>query len=163
MSLMEKVRETISWAAGVFADLGRMEQLGRLAVLAIMASVSVGVVLFVVDPNVHSLTDGVWSAWVTMTHVGFGDVVPASLLGRLLASLLIVFGFVLFSFFTAFISVALIGRNPHVMGLQKVEEELPDEGSTAKILTELARLHSKMVQLEDQLASMKNTEKTGKK
>ncbi|MDP3009144.1 MAG: ion channel [Methylococcales bacterium] len=30
-----------------------------------------------------------WSAWVTMTHVGFGDVVPTSFLGRLFSAGLI--------------------------------------------------------------------------
>ena len=81
-----------------------------------MVTLAVGLILFLIDPNIKSPLDGIWSAWVTMTHVGFGDVVPISFFGRLLAAGLILFGLVFFSLFTALVSVALIGRNMDALG-----------------------------------------------
>ena len=116
----------------------------------------VGLLLFLIDPNIKSPFDGIWSAWVTMTHVGFGDVVPVSFFGRLLATGLILFGLVLFSLFTAVVSVALIGRNIHALGRDISQSEQEDgrvQTGEDKILDELARLHRRMEALEKRLLS----------
>lgn len=52
---------------------------------------------------------GVWYALVTVTTVGYGDMVPQSDRGRLFGAVLILFGVVLFSLVTANISAFLIG------------------------------------------------------
>jgi len=54
-------------------------------------------------------TNGLWYALVTITTVGYGDVVPASDHGRMFGALLILFGVVLFSLVTANILAFLIG------------------------------------------------------
>lgn len=77
-------------------ELFKVKNLGYLILLAIMMTLVMGVILFLIDPNIESPFDGIWSAWVTMTHVGFGDVVPISFFGRLLAAGLILFGLVFF-------------------------------------------------------------------
>ena len=93
---------------------------------------------------------------MTMTHVGFGDVVPVSFFGRLLSAVLILFGLALFSLFTAILSVTLIGRNMDTWGqdMRHIEQEtgrIETEEST--ILRELERLHDRMAVLEKQLSS----------
>ena len=110
-------------------------------------------VLFILDTNIHSLFDGIWSAWVTMTHVGFGDVVPTSFLGRILSAALILFGLVLFSLFTALLSANLIGKNIDAWGnnVQSIENDLDQiEIEESKVLQELARLHARLDALEKQ-------------
>ncbi|MDD1608150.1 MAG: ion channel, partial [Methylococcaceae bacterium] len=104
--------------------------------------------------NVHSMTDGIWSAWVTMTHVGFGDVVPTSLLGRLLSAALILFGLTLFSLCTAILSASLIGKNMDVWETnvrQLAQETNRIEADDNTILSELARLHERLDRLEHAL------------
>ncbi|MGZ5529537.1 MAG: potassium channel family protein [Limisphaerales bacterium] len=121
-----------------------------------MVTLAVGLALFLIDPNIRSPLDGIWSAWVTMTHVGFGDVVPSSFFGRLLAAGLILLGLVLFSLFTALVSVALIGRNIHALGLdvRQIEQDAGRiQTGEDRILDELARLHERMAALEKQLPS----------
>lgn len=56
-----------------------------------------------------SLWDGVWYALVTITTVGYGDVVPTTHAGRVFGIFLILFGVVFFSLVTANIAAFLIG------------------------------------------------------
>ena len=37
-------------------------------------AIASGLILYLLDPNIHSLFDGIWSAWVTMTLVAFSLV-----------------------------------------------------------------------------------------
>lgn len=53
--------------------------------------------------------DGVWYSLVTITTVGYGDIVPVSEYGRIFGVFLILFGVVFFSLVTANISAFLIG------------------------------------------------------
>ena len=65
----------------------------------------------------------------------------------------------LFSLFTALVSVALIGRNMDAMGLdvRRIEQEAGRiQTGEDRILDELARLHERMEALEKQLATRTN-------
>jgi voltage-gated potassium channel len=57
----------------------------------------------------RTFIDGVWYAIVTITTVGYGDVVPASDGGRIFGVVLILFGVVFFSLVSANIAAFLIG------------------------------------------------------
>ena len=67
----------------------------------------------------RALWDGVWYALVTITTVGYGDVVPVSDYGRVFGVVLILFGVVFFSLVTANISAFLIGSDQ-----RKVEKDI---------------------------------------
>lgn len=58
--------------------------------------------------KIHTLGDGLWYAITTMTGAGHGDMVPITSLGRLVASVLQVFGVALFGSVVAFVSVELL-------------------------------------------------------
>lgn len=64
----------------------RTKSLRHLVLIAIVVALAGGLLISLIDPNIHSLHDGIWYAWVTMTHVGYGDVAPASFLGRLVGA-----------------------------------------------------------------------------
>jgi voltage-gated potassium channel Kch len=156
MCWLVECRNAIQWGRNLRADLFKSAHLRYLVLLAALVTLVVGLVLFLIDPNIKSPFDGIWSAWVTMTHVGFGDVVPVSFFGRLLAAGLILFGLIVFSLFTAVVSVALIGRNIHAVGMDIRQIEQEDgrvQTGEGKILDELARLHKRMEALEKQLLS----------
>jgi len=156
MRWLDECHKSIHWGNNLRVDLFRVKNLGKLILLAIMVTLAVGLILFLIDPNIKSPLDGIWSAWVTMTHVGFGDVVPVSFFGRLLAAGLILFGLVFFSLFTALVSVALIGRNMDALGADMLQIEQKAgriQTGEDRILAELARLHERMKALEKQLSS----------
>ena len=156
MYWLTECQNALQWGNSLRGDLFRSKHLTYLVLLAALVTLVVGLLLFLIDPNIKSPFDGIWSAWVTMTHVGFGDVVPVSFFGRLLATGLILFGLVLFSLFTAVVSVALIGRNIHALGRDISQSEQEDgrvQTGEDKILDELARLHRRMEALEKRLLS----------
>lgn len=132
------LRNALAWLDSLKAEALKQKSLGYVLFLAVGVTVLFGLAVFLVDPNVRSLADGVWYAWVTMTHVGYGDVVPTSFVGRLLASVLILFGLAVLALLTATFSSILIGRG--MMG-----EVARDE---SQILAELKRLHERLDQLE---------------
>ncbi|MBF6649959.1 potassium channel family protein [Methylobacter sp. BlB1] len=149
MHWLDDVHSAVAWANSLKTHLSKFRHLSYLVLLAVMVTLMGGLMLFLVDPNVKSLQDGVWSVWVTLTHVEFGDVVPVSFLGRLLMAGLIFLGVVFFSLFMALVSIALIGRNMDALDQKTVVSH--DEKD--RILDELARLHQWMDALEKLLSS----------
>jgi len=156
MRCLTECYNAIQWGNNLKTDLFKSRNLGYSVLLAAIVTVVAGILLFLIDPNIKSPLDGIWSAWVTTTHVGFGDVVPVSFFGRLLAAGLILFGLVFFSLFTALFSVTLIGRNLDTLGMdvRLIEQDAGRiQTREDQILSELARLHTRMAALEQQLLS----------
>ena len=54
-----------------------------------------------INNMVHTYWDALWWAMCTVSTVGYGDIVPLSGGGRVIASLLIIFGVMFFMGFTA--------------------------------------------------------------
>jgi voltage-gated potassium channel len=139
------------WLNKLWNNLKEVRSLSYLILISITVALTFGLALFLVDPNIKSFLDGIWSAWATMTHVGFGDVVPTSFLGRLLAAILILIGWVLFSVFTGLVSVALIGwsmdtARPEMHPTEPAREHIESEEN--RILEELSRLREHLEVLE---------------
>jgi len=156
MKIIAILAEALTLFKNLLNELIGKRSLVYLLILALAVAIVSGFLLFIIDPNVHSLFDGIWSAWVTMTHVGFGDVVPTSFLGRLLSATLILFGLALFSLSTALFSVTLMSKNLDAWGgdVRQIEQETSRiESEESQILKELARLHERMEALEKQLSS----------
>lgn len=158
MESLVSITEALRSFKLVLIDLKAKQSFVHIFVLAFTVAVASGLVLYLVDPAVHSPMDGMWSAWVTMTHVGFGDVVPTSFFGRLVSALLIFFGVILFALFTATLSVILMNKDMNTWGMdvRQIEQEAARiETDEEQILRELARLHERMTALEQLLLAKK--------
>jgi len=84
-----------------------------------------GAAIVLVEGGQETFTDfftSVWWALVTMTTVGYGDMVPATPLGKIIGSIVIIFGVVLISMFTAAVSsIFVAAKIKEGKGLQQVK------------------------------------------
>jgi voltage-gated potassium channel len=76
--------------------------LGMTLMVSFIIVIMSGTLMALIDPNIETPLDGIWWAWVTITTVGYGDIVLGSTAGRLFGSaLIILLGIALFSMLTA--------------------------------------------------------------
>lgn len=74
-----------------------------------------------IDSNIHSSLAGIWWAWETITTVGYGDIVPVTLLGRILGVILMLIDILIISLLTANFSAYFIDKRSQKI---KTEEEI---------------------------------------
>ena len=119
------------------------------ATLAVAAAVVVmgGVIIAALEPGITSAWDGIWWAWVTVTTVGYGDIVPRTPEGRAFGSLLILFGIALFSLLTANFAAFLISREE----AQIMEEEESALARLREVERRLERMEHTLRRLCDSL------------
>lgn len=89
------------------------------------------------DPEVGSLSQGLWLAFTTAATVGYGDLVPSTPASRVFAVLVVLVGLAVLSLVTA--SVA-------AMFVESEEREIERE-----LLHELRKVHRELGQLREQV------------
>ncbi|MEN8163071.1 MAG: ion transporter, partial [Acidobacteriota bacterium] len=79
------------------------------------ATVLGGLTLFLIEgplakenQTINSLGEGLWWALVTITTVGYGDIVPASLVGRMVGGVLMISGMFTLALFAGIVSQTLL-------------------------------------------------------
>jgi voltage-gated potassium channel len=77
-----------------------------------------GLAIHAVEPRIETLGDGIWWSLVTTTTVGYGDIAPSTIPGRIVAGMLMVFGISTFGLVTGAITPFFVrerrSHNPHV-------------------------------------------------
>lgn len=114
--------------------------LGTTLMVSFIVIVFAGTMMAAIDPNIQTPLDGVWWAWVTVTTVGYGDIVPTSSAGRMFAGFLILLGVALFSMLTASFSAFFLSETEGKISSQ--------ETANAQ---KLDRLQQQMISLESKL------------
>jgi len=141
--------------------LGLVAPLGK-TVRAILARNNLGTTLLIsaifiglsgtfissIDPAIDSPWEGIWWALVTITTVGYGDIVPVSPAGKVFGGVLILIGIGLFSLLTASFSVFFLERE---------EEEVIDKES--ELLDRMEQLEQKMSRLEENMSQILENQK----
>jgi voltage-gated potassium channel len=105
-----------------------------------VTAVAAGLLMTVIDREQYpSIGSGLWWAAQTVTTVGYGDNVPVSFLGRLLAVLVMLLGISFLTVITAAITSAFVARSQR--------EQRPSDGeiSTAE---QLSRLDERLERIE---------------
>ena len=114
-------------------DLLSRHNLGITLFICFVILVISGLLISGIDPAFETPLDGLWWAWVTVTTVGYGDLVPATTEGRIFGSLLILMGLAMFSMLTASFSVFFIEQDERELSekeernierIERVEEKL---------------------------------------
>ncbi len=115
--------------------------LGATLLVSAVFIIVAGYLIAGIDPGITTPADGIWWAWVTVTTVGYGDIVPSSAEGRILAGILILLGVGLFSLITASFSVFFISQS-------KLE---PEQQRLKNIEQQLSQLEQKLTDIQDRL------------
>jgi voltage-gated potassium channel len=83
-----------------------------IAIASILITLAAGVLMTVVDrDNFPSIGSGLWWAVQTTTTVGYGDHVPATTAGQLIAALVMLFGIGFLTVVTAAITSSFVARS----------------------------------------------------
>jgi voltage-gated potassium channel len=108
-----------------------------------------GFLVTVVDrKDFPTFGDGVWWAIVTLGTVGYGDIVPHTAWGRVVGSLMIVFGVTFIAFLTATVTSEFVGaQEQEARELERRREEAT-EAETRQLLgalkTQLDAIEAKL-------------------
>jgi hypothetical protein len=106
------------------------------------------VIRFVDHGNFPSVGLGIWWALQTVTTVGYGDVVPTTLAGRVIGGLVMAIGIAFISFVTAGVTSALVQRAAGVAH----EADLANQRQTEqRIVSELDRANQALAELGHRL------------
>lgn len=124
--------------------------LGRAVVAVSIVILLAGLAIWIVEPDIGSVGDGLWWAFVTATTVGYGDISPASLGGRLIALVLMTVGIGLIGLITASVATFFLRdtdsgptESPHLTHLRGLldrwhELESTDRDAAVALLKQLA-------------------------
>ncbi|MCH9769444.1 MAG: potassium channel family protein [Gammaproteobacteria bacterium] len=114
----------------------------RTTILATIVIVVVfGLLVAGVDPNIKSAWDGIWWALATVSTVGYGDVVPSSLFGRLIGAVLVLLGLGVFVIITAnFLALTLRKEAKQIKKEERNIDEIADKVESLQT-TQLEILH----------------------
>ena len=126
-------------------------QLGKTLLVALMLVFISGVIVSAIDPAFKSPAEGIWWALVTISTVGYGDIVPVSIPGRIFASVLILAGVVLLALITANLAAFFVEKEVEkdVEAEAKVEEQYMDQ-SFNRLEERLEKIERQLQQLTDQ-------------
>lgn len=150
---MNAIQDALSWLKIVGQDALRRKTVRSLLIVIGVVVTASGFLLALVDPGIHSPIAGIWYSLVTLAHVGYGDIVATSFLGRVISAFLILFGIGLFALaagiFASILVIHDLRGQAHEDGLMEDDHETAER----KILLELKSLNQKMLKLEAELSS----------
>jgi voltage-gated potassium channel len=111
-----------------------------IAAVSTVITLAAGLLMAVVDrENFPSVASGLWWAAQTVTTVGYGDVVPTNLAGRLVAVLVMLFGIGFLTVITASITSTFVSRSR--------SERKPSDAETA-MAEQLRQLDDRLERIE---------------
>ena len=102
-----------------------------------------------VNPNIHTFFDALWFVFISISTVGYGDISPVTMDGRIVAAFLIISGVIFFGFLTATISSWIIKQDE-----KKVEDRKLDR--IESIINEMgSEMGSSILDMKSEIESLK--------
>ena len=128
---------------------------GTIVSATLVVVVVSGVLMRLLDGDEYATVgDGMWWAIQTVTTVGYGDVTPSNVTGRLVAALVMLQGLAFLAIVTAAITSSFVARASREYDDAQAKEEVIDQ---QKIEARLDAIDRKLDTLAASLASTKNT------
>jgi len=130
-----------------FRKILERNHLGTVLLVALVFTLMSGLIITSIDPDIDSIWDGLWWAWVTVSTVGYGDIVPQTVAGKAFGAVVILFGLVFFSLLTASFSVYFISRGE----VEIEEEELEEIDQLKEIEQRIDTMEKTLLRIEHRL------------
>ena len=110
-----------------------------------------GVGFWLIDPNIPTLSDGLWLAFTTAATVGFGDVVPSTHASRAFSVVVVLLGLAVLSLVTASLSAVF------------VEKEVEDEERQIEkdLMHEIRHLRHEVADLRRDIQALSSPDRPG--
>jgi voltage-gated potassium channel len=120
-----------------------------LAGMTVAVALLTGFIATLVDrEDFPTLGDGIWWALVTLATVGYGDIVPHSAWGRVLGSVVIVFGITFLSFLTATVTSYFVTAQQERVAEDQREQREAEQDADVVILR---RIEERLAAIEARL------------
>jgi voltage-gated potassium channel len=120
-----------------------------LAGATLLLSIAAGVVVWLIDRrDFQTLGDGLWWSLVTLSTVGYGDIVPHTAWGRVVGAAVIVLGVTFLSLLTATITTYFVATDQEA---RAAEAQARGGTSTEDLEATLERILERVTAIEQAL------------
>lgn len=109
-----------------------------------------------INSNINTFFDAIWWSFATVTTVGYGDITPESIMGRMIGIALMIGGTGLFATYTAIFANAMLGFEFARLGrkVSRIKRDVDDiHEDEATIEMELEQLRKSIQKIEKKLTS----------
>lgn len=130
--------------SGTVRRILMQNHLGATLLLVFLFTIMAGLLVAGIDPAFKDVWDGIWWAWVTVSTVGYGDLVPETAAGRAFGSILILVGVGFFSLITANFAAYFVSQEEEEV--REKEEVLEQEEQT--LLMRVSEIEQRLARVE---------------
>lgn len=134
---------------GQFLKNTHLDEILGVFVLVVLGS-TLG--LYLIDPSMNNLFDDLWFVVVSLTTVGYGDITPSTVFGKVFSLVLLLIGVFIFSAITGAISSYFMD-NLLQEGSYHIHE-LKDKVAKSEI--ELEKANNQLIENEKKIDELKN-------
>ncbi|EAC6986174.1 two pore domain potassium channel family protein [Listeria monocytogenes] len=100
----------------------RSNGLNRFLMIFVLLVIIIPVPMVFIEPEINNYPDALWWAIVTATTVGYGDIVPVTPIGRILASIMMLFGIAFIGMITSTITNFFRAKKPTNSSTQRANK-----------------------------------------
>jgi len=123
---------------------------GVIVITTAVVTVGAGALISLIDNKEYSNVGvGLWWAIQTVTTVGYGDVTPRDVVGRIVAALVMLYGIAFIAIVTAVITSTFVARASHEYDEAHQQEEESDRELIEKRFDELERKLDALIQAQE--------------